>query len=74
VRFGITNSIVDPWIYILLRKENMMAIQKRFKRLCKQKKFATDSGGEKATPSSDSREKSFDITLSSANTLSSDNL
>ncbi|XP_048758823.1 prostaglandin E2 receptor EP4 subtype-like [Ostrea edulis] len=74
VRFGITNSIIDPWIYILLRKENFIALQKRFKGLREKINFATDSGGQNVTPSSDSREKSFDNTLSSGKTLSSDDL
>lgn len=36
LRFAVTNSIVDPWIYILLRKETLDGL-KRCKRGVKQK-------------------------------------
>jgi hypothetical protein len=74
VRFGFSNPIIDPWIYILLRKENLMALQRRFMGFCKQKNVATDSGDQNVTPSSDSWEKSFDNTMSSGKTLSTDDL
>jgi hypothetical protein len=73
MRLGITISVIDPYIYILLRKENMKALQGQFKRLCVKRKFATNSGSQNITPSSESLEK-IDVTVSSANTLSSDDL
>ncbi|KAK3089756.1 hypothetical protein FSP39_006250 [Pinctada imbricata] len=33
LRFAVTNSIIDPWIYILLRKETLEFIQKVYNRL-----------------------------------------
>ncbi|XP_062578508.1 prostaglandin E2 receptor EP4 subtype-like [Saccostrea cucullata] len=74
VRFGITNSIIDPWIYILLRKENFKALQLRFKGIFGKLAFATNSGEQDVTPSSHLRKKSFDNTLSSGKTLSTDDM
>ncbi|XP_061196138.1 prostaglandin E2 receptor EP4 subtype-like [Saccostrea echinata] len=33
-RIAMTNSVIDPWIYILLRKENLQALQRRCGRFC----------------------------------------
>ncbi|XP_061182474.1 prostaglandin E2 receptor EP4 subtype-like [Saccostrea echinata] len=74
VRFGVTNSIIDPWIYILLRKENFKALQRRFRGIFGKITFATDSGDQEVTPSSHSRKKSSDNTLSSGKTLSTDDM
>ncbi|XP_052689353.1 prostaglandin E2 receptor EP4 subtype-like [Crassostrea angulata] len=35
LRFAVTNAMIDPWIYILLRKETFIAIKRHYKGLCK---------------------------------------
>ena len=37
VRMTISNAIVDPWIYIILRKENLVKISKLIQRVRKSK-------------------------------------
>ena len=31
-RLAVTNSVVDPWIYIVLRKENFEAVEKFYRK------------------------------------------
>lgn len=38
VRLAVTNPIIDPWIYILFRKENIFAITRKTRILLGQKK------------------------------------
>ncbi|XP_062582824.1 prostaglandin E2 receptor EP4 subtype-like [Saccostrea cucullata] len=33
-RIAMTNSVIDPWIYILLRKENLRSLHRRFGGFC----------------------------------------
>eukprot|EP00105_Crassostrea_gigas_P035463 XP_019919611.1 PREDICTED: prostaglandin E2 receptor EP4 subtype-like isoform X1 [Crassostrea gigas] len=35
LRFAVNNAMIDPWIYILLRKETFIAIKRHYKGLCK---------------------------------------
>lgn len=73
VRLAITNSIVDPWIYILLRKEHLVAITRKFENMFGKISFATSSSHD-IIPSTDTRQKKIENTLSSDKTLSTDNL
>lgn len=73
VRLGITNSIVDPWIYILLRKEHLVAVTRKFGKMFGQINLSASSGHD-AIPSTDAHQKSLENTLSSGKTLSTDNL
>ena len=74
VRLGITNSIVDPWIYILLRKENFVFADRHLGIICFKISFVSDSTGPNVTPLSEERHKKMDNTLSSGKTLSTDDL
>ncbi|XP_062578510.1 prostaglandin E2 receptor EP4 subtype-like isoform X2 [Saccostrea cucullata] len=54
LRFAVCNSVVDPWIYILLRKENLRILQKRCGAggFCGKFNLTTESSNQEATPSS----------------------
>ncbi|XP_061182327.1 prostaglandin E2 receptor EP4 subtype-like [Saccostrea echinata] len=52
LRFAVTNSVVDPWIYILLRKENLRILQKRCGGFCGKFNLTTESSTQETTPSS----------------------
>lgn len=73
VRLSITNSIVDPWIYILLRREHLIAITRKFENMFGKISFAASSSHD-VIPSTDARQKSLENTMSSGKTLSTDNL
>uniref|UniRef100_K1R346 Prostacyclin receptor n=1 Tax=Magallana gigas TaxID=29159 RepID=K1R346_MAGGI len=73
VRLSISNSVVDPWIYILLRREHLIAIKRKFENTFGKISFAASSRHD-AIPSTDARQKSLENTMSSGKTLSTDNL
>lgn len=54
LRFAVTNSIIDPWIYILLRKETFIAMKRHSRGLCKtlfdRLDIPTESGIPESTP------------------------
>ncbi|XP_062586184.1 prostaglandin E2 receptor EP4 subtype-like [Saccostrea cucullata] len=52
-RLSITNSVVDPWLYIIFRKEIYYAIISGLRRLCpKEKEFQSDSATNPRAPQS----------------------
>ncbi|XP_062576037.1 prostaglandin E2 receptor EP4 subtype-like [Saccostrea cucullata] len=43
LRFAVTNSIIDPWIYILLRKETLVGLRKLKRAMLNRLKVVNDS-------------------------------
>ncbi|XP_052684385.1 prostaglandin E2 receptor EP4 subtype-like [Crassostrea angulata] len=74
VRLAVTNSIVDPWIYILFRKENMILITRKIGNIWGKISVSSSSVSNDVIPSPDARKQSFENTLSSARTLSTDDV
>lgn len=74
VRLAVTNSIVDPWIYILFRKENIILITRKLGNVCGKISVSRSSVSNDVTPSSNARNQSFENTLSFRRTLSTDDV
>ncbi|XP_062578507.1 prostaglandin E2 receptor EP4 subtype-like [Saccostrea cucullata] len=65
LRFAVNNSIIDPWIYILLRKETLRALQRHCRGYCDKLDLATETSGPESNPApSYSQSKSLDKTIS----------
>lgn len=62
VRIGVTNSIIDPWIYILFRKENIFAITRKLGTFCDISKVTSNSVNNNVTPPTDAQTQSYDNT------------
>nr|XP_019920812.2 prostaglandin E2 receptor EP4 subtype [Crassostrea gigas] len=58
VRIGVTNSIIDPWIYILFRKENIFAITRKLGTFCDISKVTSNSVNNNVTPQTDAQTES----------------
>lgn len=58
VRIGVTNSIIDPWIYILFRKENIFAITRKLGTFCDISKVTSNSVNNNVTPPTDAQTQS----------------
>lgn len=76
LRFAVTNSIIDPWIYILLRKETFIAMKRHSRGLCKtlfdRLDIPTESGLPESTPNEVSGcGKSMEKTISTDDQISS---
>lgn len=74
VRLAVTNSIVDPWIYILFRKENIILITRKLGNFWSKLSVSSSSVSNDVTPSSNAHKQSFENMLSSARTLSTDDV
>ena len=57
LRFAVTNSIIDPWIYILLRRETLESSQKIYRRIKKKLGYDASESSSREKSSSTTKEK-----------------
>jgi hypothetical protein len=70
VRMTITNAIVDPWIYIILRKQNLVKISRLIRRIPHRKHFPAIFITEESNYARAGTNEAASNTSRSANTIS----